>query len=238
MSTNHCVVLAGGLGTRISEITGGLTPKALVDVCGKPFLYYKISSLIEMGFDSIDVLIGQHGNQISEFLDTQQFDNAIIRCFNDGPELLGTAGSIAAVVDNLPDSFWVTYADSYVMADTKKIDSEIYDTSKSVMVVLKNSNSVEPSNVKIDIASREIVSYRKGSADSDHEWIDYGLLRFNRRTFEKVATYPADLYMVITDEIGRRNLYSYETREMFWDVGTPERLEATRAEFTKRGLGE
>jgi NDP-sugar pyrophosphorylase family protein len=238
MSTSHCVVLAGGLGTRISEITGGLTPKALVEVCGKPFLYYKISSLIEMGFDSIDVLIGQHGNQISEFLDTQQFANAIIRCFTDGPELLGTAGSIAAVVDNLPDSFWVTYADSYVMADTKKIDSEIYDTSKSVMVVLKNNNSVEPSNVKIDVVTGEIVSYRKGSADSDHKWIDYGLLRFNRRTFEKIDEHPADLNMVIADEIGRRNLYSYEASQMFWDVGTPERLEATRAEFAKRGLGK
>jgi NDP-sugar pyrophosphorylase family protein len=191
-----------------------------------------------MGFDSIDVLIGQHGDQISEFLITQKFDNAIIRCFNDGPELLGTAGSIAAVVDDLPDSFWVTYADSYVMVDTKKIDSEIYDISKSVMVVLKNSNSVEPSNVKIDIATGEIVSYRKDSVDSDHEWIDYGLLRFNRRTFVKIDTYPVDLNMVITDEIGRRNLYSYEVREMFWDVGTPERLEATRAEFAKRGLSE
>jgi len=238
MSTNHCVVLAGGLGTRISEITGGLMPKALVDVCGKPFLYYKIRSLIEMGFDSIDVLIGQHGNQISEFLHTQQFDNAVIRCFNDGPSLLGTGGSIVAAINHLPDWFWVTYADSYVVADTKKIDLEIYDTNKSVMVVLKNSNSVEPSNVKIDVATGEIVSYRKGSADSDHEWIDYGLLRFNRRTFENITAYPVDLNRVITDEIGLRNLYSYEATEMFWDVGTPERLEATRVEFTKRGLGE
>ena len=237
MSTNHCVVLAGGLGTRISEITGGLTPKALVDVCGKPFLYYKISSLIEMGFDSIDVLIGQHGNQISKFLDSQQFDKAIIRCFNDGPELLGTAGSIAAVINHLPDSFWVTYADSFVLADTKKIDSEISDTSKSVMVVLKNYNSVEPSNVKIDAATGKIVSYQKGSAGPDHEWIDYGLLRFNRRTFEEIDEYPADLNMVIKAEIGRKNLYSHETNEMYWDVGTPERLEATRGEFAKRGLG-
>jgi NDP-sugar pyrophosphorylase family protein len=238
MSVKHCVVLAGGLGTRISEITGGLTPKALVDVCGKPFLYYKISSLIEMGFDSIDVLIGQHGNQISKYLDTQQFDKAMIRCFNDGPELLGTAGSIAAVVNHLPDSFWVTYADSYVMADIKKIDSEIYDTSKNVMVVLKNSNSVEPSNVKIDVATGEIVSYQKGSVDSDHEWIDYGLLRFNRRTFEKLDSYPIDLNRVISDEIALKNLYSYEVVEKFWDVGTPERLDATRAEFAKRGFGE
>lgn len=238
MSVKHCVVLAGGLGTRISEITGGLTPKALVDVCGKPFLYYKINSLIEMGFNSIDVLIGQHGNQISQFLETQQFNNAIIRCFNDGPELLGTAGSIAAAINHLPDSFWVTYADSYVVADIKKIDSEIYDTNKSVMVVLKNSNSVEPSNVKIDAAAGVIIGYQKGSVDSDHEWIDYGLLRFNRRTFEKLDSYPIDLNRVISDEIALKNLYSYEVVEKFWDVGTPERLDATRAEFEKRGFGE
>lgn len=238
MSTKHCVVLAGGLGTRISEVTGGLKAKALVDVGGKPFLYYKINSLIEMGFHSIDVLIGQHGDQISEFLTAQQFDNANIRCFHDGPELLGTAGSIAAVIGYLPDSFWVTYADSYVMADTKKIDSEIYDTKKSVMVVLKNSNAVEPSNVKIDVVTGEVVSYRKGSEDSSYEWIDFGLLRFSRRVFENRDAFPSDLKSVITDEIGLRNLYSYEVSEMFWDVGTPERLEATRSEFIKRSRGK
>ena len=112
MSELHCVVLAGGLGTRISAITDNKIPKALIEVGGIPFLHFKIMSLIEMGFTSIDLLVGVHGEQIDMFVKSRNYQNSVIRCFSDGAELLGTAGSIRAIVGNLPKSFWVTYADS------------------------------------------------------------------------------------------------------------------------------
>jgi len=37
----QCVILAGGMGTRIVERSGGL-PKALIPVLGKPFLFYQL----------------------------------------------------------------------------------------------------------------------------------------------------------------------------------------------------
>jgi NDP-sugar pyrophosphorylase family protein len=68
MTTGHCVLLAGGLGTRLVDITGGLIPKALAEVGGIPFLHFKLLSLIQMGFNSIDILVGQHGDQIEQFI--------------------------------------------------------------------------------------------------------------------------------------------------------------------------
>ena len=82
MSEMHCVVLAGGLGTRISTITDNKVPKALVEVGGVPFLHFKILSLIEMGFTSVDLLVGVHGQQIESFINSRKYQNIEIKLKN------------------------------------------------------------------------------------------------------------------------------------------------------------
>jgi NDP-sugar pyrophosphorylase family protein len=97
MMNKHCVVLAGGLGTRLFEITKGRIAKAMIEIDGKPFLDYKIESLIRMGFQSIDLLVGEHGEQIELHVRKLNVIGIEFRVFYDGPNLLGTAGSIAAI---------------------------------------------------------------------------------------------------------------------------------------------
>ena len=76
MSEMHCVVLAGGLGTRISGITENKVPKALIVVGGVPFLHFKILSLVEMGFTSLDLLGGVHGEQIERFTNSRTYQRS------------------------------------------------------------------------------------------------------------------------------------------------------------------
>ena len=46
------VILAGGLGTRISKISKGL-PKSLINIFDKPFLSYQLDWLILNGYKRI-----------------------------------------------------------------------------------------------------------------------------------------------------------------------------------------
>lgn len=236
MSEMHCVVLAGGLGTRISVITENKVPKALIEVGGVPFLHFKILSLIEMGFTSIDLLVGVHGEQIERFIESRNYRNIEIRCFSDGPELLGTAGSIRAILDHLPGSFWVTYADSYVVADVGTVDKMDNFKGKSIMTVLKNEDRVETSNVSLSADGNFVTSYEKYPPGKSHMWIDYGLLRFEKADFENVPrSIKVDLRTVIDTEISNNKLRALQTDHLFWDIGTPERLHATSGEFRRRG---
>jgi NDP-sugar pyrophosphorylase family protein len=236
MSEMHCVVLAGGLGTRVSAITDNKVPKALIEVGGVPFLHFKILSLVEMGFTSLDLLVGMHGEQIEKFIKSRSYQNVKIRCFSDGPELLGTAGSITAILDHLPPSFWVTYADSYVVAEVGTVNKTDEYRGKSIMTVLKNEDRVENSNVSISADNKIVTAYEKNPGKKSHQWIDYGLMRFRRLTFDiGFGTEPIDLMSVIKTEISAGNLYVLETKELFWDIGNPERLLATTAEFRQRG---
>ena len=236
MSKMHCVVLAGGLGTRISAITENKVPKALIEVGGVPFLHFKILSLIEMGFTSLDLLVGVHGEQIESFINSRKYQNIEIRCFSDGPELLGTAGSIRAILDHLPESFWVTYADSLVVADVRSVEKTDGFSGKSIMTVLNNEDRVETSNVSLSADGNFVTRYEKNPPSKSHQWIDYGLLRFERSTFENI-TRPknVDLRTVIETEISNNKLKALQTKHLFWDIGTPERLKATTEEFRHRG---
>ncbi len=236
MTSSHCVLLAGGLGTRLTDVTGGLKPKALVEVGGIPFLHFKLLSLIQMGFTSTDILVGQHGDQIEQFIIKRSYPDISIRCFRDGPILLGTAGAIASILDKLPKTFWVTYADSYVLADIGQANEEFSNEEDSIMVVLRNQDRVETSNVSIDEANDQVIEYVKNPPRGKHEWIDYGILRLNKAAFSLIAKdKPVDLRGVVFNQIRATRMRAFQTDELFWDIGTPDRLQETTQEFRRRG---
>ena len=61
------VILCGGVGSRISEITK-LIPKSLIKVQKQPIIWYVISSLIKSGVKEIVFPLGYKGDQIKKFV--------------------------------------------------------------------------------------------------------------------------------------------------------------------------
>lgn len=60
------VILAGGLGTRISEETH-LKPKPMVEVCGKPILWHIMKGYSAHGVDDFVICCGYKGYMIKEY---------------------------------------------------------------------------------------------------------------------------------------------------------------------------
>jgi len=60
------VLLAGGLGTRLSEETG-LRPKPMVEIGGKPILWHIMKMYSSHGFNEFVILLGYKGNIIKDF---------------------------------------------------------------------------------------------------------------------------------------------------------------------------
>lgn len=229
--SRHCVVLAGGLGTRIREITGGRIPKVLVPVLGEPFLKWKLESLQSMGVTDVTLLVGELGNLIEDYVWQHYPTGLSIQCLHDGPSLLGTAGSIRRVLDKLPETFWVTYGDSYVTTD---LDDAEFQFAKSghdgIMTLLHNKDALEPSNT--DVQNNRVSLYEKNTQLGLHEWIDYGLLFLKRDDFLGLSVdTPTDLGIVLQAVIKREKMMMYEATTRFWDVGTPEALKATEGHF-------
>jgi len=61
-----CVILAGGLGTRISE-ESGTRPKPMVEIGGKPILWHVMKIYSEHGVRDFVVCLGYRGYLIKEY---------------------------------------------------------------------------------------------------------------------------------------------------------------------------
>src|SRR6188768_681550 len=114
----QAVVLAGGLGTRLGEMTRD-RPKALLSIAGRPFLAWLVEALARSGYRKLVLCIGHYGQKIVEFLGDGGSFGLDVSYSEDGQPLLGTGGAIRRALERqlLAESFLVTYGDSYLPFD-------------------------------------------------------------------------------------------------------------------------
>lgn len=66
MKVESCVILAGGLGTRLSEETG-VRPKPMVEIGGMPIIWHIMKNLSVQGIEKFIICLGYKGYQIKEY---------------------------------------------------------------------------------------------------------------------------------------------------------------------------
>lgn len=87
------MIFAAGLGTRLSPITDH-KPKALVEVHGKPLLWYALQNVIKAGATRIVVNVHHFPEQIEHYLGNLNFENITICISDERDELLDTGGGL------------------------------------------------------------------------------------------------------------------------------------------------
>ena len=66
------VILAGGIGTRLSEYTH-LVPKPMVKLNNKPIIYYIMKHFSNYGFKEFYIALGYKGNVIKDYFKKNSF---------------------------------------------------------------------------------------------------------------------------------------------------------------------
>ncbi len=87
------IILAAGLGSRLRPLTDN-TPKALIEVGGKPLLLHAAEKLIAAGVSDIVVNIHHHGNMIQEFIEQLEYPGVKFHISDETDELLDTGGAL------------------------------------------------------------------------------------------------------------------------------------------------
>src|SRR6185312_602782 len=89
----QAVILVGGLGTRLGEMTR-LVPKPLLEVAGKPFLDYILDELSRCPtIQDIVLLAGHQAGQVIGRYDCKRWRSASISVISE-PAPLGTGGAL------------------------------------------------------------------------------------------------------------------------------------------------
>ena len=89
------VILAGGRGTRMSEVTA-VIPKPMVEVAGKPLLWYVMNIYSLQGFNDFILAVGYKGEKIKEY-----FANLALLSSDFQTDL--TTGKTTILKDKKPD---------------------------------------------------------------------------------------------------------------------------------------
>ena len=128
-------ILSGGLATRLHPITHK-TPKALIQIAGKPFLFWQLQLLKQQGFEHVIICVGFLGKQIQNIVgDGDRFGLQIEYSF-DGETLLGTGGALQKALPLLPDHFFVMYGDSYLPIDYPAVWRAFLKAGKSGLMTV------------------------------------------------------------------------------------------------------
>ncbi|MBM4030036.1 MAG: nucleotidyl transferase [Planctomycetes bacterium] len=219
----QAVILAGGLGTRLRPLTDTI-PKAMVPVCGRPFLEYQIELLARCGVKDLIICLGHLGHMIEDhFGDGTKFGISI-RYGRERHRLLGTAGAVKNVITMLRDAFFVVYGDSYAPVEFADVMAYFERHNRlGLMVVLRNEDRWDRSNVIVQ--DNLVAVYDKQQKLPGMDYIDHGVSLFRRKAFAFIPPgVVADLAVIHRHLVDRRELLAYETTNRFYQIGTPEGL--------------
>ncbi len=219
----QAVILAGGLGTRLLPITRTV-PKAMIPICGRPFLEYQLALLRGHGVVDIVLCTGYLGDMLeSHFGDGSRF-GVSIRYGREDTHLLDTAGALKNAEELLNEDFFVTYGDGYLMLDYRRAMGYFRQHDRQgLMVVYKNRDRYDRSNVVVQ--GQFVSAYDKRRTLPGMEYIDFGVSILRKEALGHVSPrLPVSLEELYSVLIPERQLLAYKTRHRFYEIGSPEGL--------------
>lgn len=114
------VILAGGLGTRISEYTKTI-PKPMIKICGKPIIHRIIDHYIKYGHREFYIALGYKGYVIKKYFKKIKLNkNVKVNLIETGKNTM-TGGRIKRLKKFLDNTFLLTYGDGLSNINLKQL---------------------------------------------------------------------------------------------------------------------
>lgn len=231
------VIQAGGKGTRISEITGDVIPKPMLEISGYPILYHQMMNLKKNGITDITVIIGHLGNVIKDYFgDGKQFGLNISYVEEDPQKPLGTAGSLYFLKDKLKENFVFLLADVFIDIDFEKMEQ--YHTANNADVTLLTHPNGHPFDSDLVVEEGGVVKafdYKSNDRTTYNykNLVNAGVMIFSPSVFKYLTelrkyNYEKDIIVPLINE---GKVVSYKSSEYAKDMGTPERYRRVQEDY-------
>jgi glucose-1-phosphate cytidylyltransferase len=168
------VILAGGLGSRISEYTKTI-PKPMIKICGKPIIHRIIDHYIKYGHKEFYIALGYKGRVIKDYFKNRKFPKSIkINLIDTGKHTM-TGGRLKRLEKYLKESFLLTYGDGLSNIDLDKLIN-FHNKNKKLITLTAVRPPARFGVIKI---SRNIVKYFREKNSLDSGWINGGFFVIN-----------------------------------------------------------
>jgi N-acetyl-alpha-D-muramate 1-phosphate uridylyltransferase len=227
------MVLAAGLGTRLRPVTDKL-PKPLVEISGRSLIDHAIDRLASAGVEQVIVNLHYKGDMIAARLAKRDHPSIIL---SREETLLETGGGVKHALAQLGDSFFVVngdilWLDGFVPALTRL--AQAFNPKKmDAVLLLKRTVGATGYDGMGDYFLDPLGVPRRRDEREVAPFIFAGVQILHRRLFEGIEDSVFSLKRLYdrAEDAGRLGTIVHDG--MWFHIGTPEGLEATRARFAE-----
>mgnify|MGYP000971944236 FL=1 len=168
------VILAGGLGTRISEYTKTI-PKPMIKICGKPIIHRIIDHYVRYGHNEFYIALGYKGKVIKEYFKKKKLTKKIkIHLIETGKNTM-TGGRLKRLKKYLDETFLLTYGDGLSDVNLDKLIN-FHKRNKKLITLTAVRPPARFGSIKIN---KNVVKYFREKNSLDSGWINGGFFIIN-----------------------------------------------------------
>lgn len=230
--TTECIVLAGGLGTRLRSVVAD-KPKCMAPIGDRPFLYYLLQYLAEQGITHVVLSLGYRSEQVIDWCQQTQLPLEISYVIESEP--LGTGGGIILASSEIRgNEFFVANGDTFFhvpLADYHRFHKE---KQSALSLALKPMQQFERyGSVELDENARITAFLEKKFCEqglinggiylTSKEYLQ-GLQLPQQFSFEKE---------VLEQQVKNKQVYGFIADQYFIDIGIPEDYAQAQSDFLK-----
>jgi NDP-sugar pyrophosphorylase family protein len=223
---DEAVIICGGQGTRLRDVVTD-RPKALVDVCGRPFIEWQLLSLAQR--DQVRHVILATGH-LADAIEHHFGENAwcgLSLSYSREAEPLGTAGALrlAALRSSSP-RLLVLNGDTYCRYDSGRLlETHLRNSADATLWLSRVPDSGRFGSVAMS-SSGSIVSFGEKANSEARPFASAGVYIIENQVTAGVPPgRVVSLEREVFPSLVGRGLYGIEGKGTFLDIGTPESLE-------------
>jgi len=225
------IVLCGGLGTRLGDLTKH-TPKPILEVAGKPFITYILDQFQNSPVSEVILAVGFRSDKVKQLIGDNWRGMPIRYSYEENP--LGTGGAIKAAMKlyALKEAF-VLNGDTFLNVDFEKLLSFSKSRNSKLVLSLKvMPNSSRYGSVIFD-ENHFIKAFTEKSLLNQIGYINAGVSYVNYSCFESIQenafSFEKEILVKSANQI---NAVGFITDGYFIDMGIPEDFAKAQIDFS------
>ena len=224
------VILAGGLGTRLSEFTKTI-PKPMIKINGKPLIFHIMKWYSKYGFKDFYIALGYKGYVIKKYFEKKKF-GWNIKLIETGRNSM-TGGRIKRLKKYLKDdTFLLTYGDGISNVNLKKLIS-FHKKSNNIVTLTSVRPPARFGSIKFK--NNKIVRFREKSS-LDEGWINGGFFVMDKKIFNYLKNDKTYLEKYPLETISKKNLLGGFKHTNFWQCMDTMRDKEILEKAFKKGI--
>ncbi len=220
----RAILLAGGLGTRLRPLTNTI-PKCMVQIKGQPLLGVWLERLTKAGIGPFLVNTHYLADQVKSFIETSPYHKQVSLVHE--LELRGTAGTLLENLDFFQGrDGMLIHADNYCLADLFAFERAHRQRPPECIMTMMTFRTDSPSTCGIVELNAQgvVVGFHEKFANPPGNLANGAVYILSAEFLEWMGQ---ELFAVkdfsvevLSRLMGR--IYTYETKEVFIDIGTIE----------------